>query len=137
VNRLIRLSYGPFALGTLLPGEVEEVGPRVIREQMAEHIAPQNLPKGDRPLWKKPAAAAAGPRRGAVEIGRPGQAGRPGKPHRPARGAAAGGEAPKKKEYKAGWAKPKPKAAIAKTAGPKRRSGAARRTPRPGGPKRG
>lgn len=27
VNRLIRLSYGPFALGTLMPGEVEEVGP--------------------------------------------------------------------------------------------------------------
>ena len=65
VNRLIRLSYGPFALGTLMPGEVEEVGPRVIREQLAEHIAPQNLPKGDRPLWKKPAAIAAGPRRGA------------------------------------------------------------------------
>ena len=64
VNRLIRLSYGPFALATLRPGEVEEVGPRVIREQLAQHIAPQNLPKGDRPLWKAPAAPVAGPRRG-------------------------------------------------------------------------
>ena len=35
VNRLIRLSYGPFALGTLEVGEIEEVGPRVIREQLA------------------------------------------------------------------------------------------------------
>ena len=31
VNRLIRLAYGPFQLGTLGVGEVEEVGPRVIR----------------------------------------------------------------------------------------------------------
>jgi 23S rRNA pseudouridine2605 synthase len=134
VNRLIRLSYGPFALGTLLPGEVEEVGPRVIREQMAEHIAPQNLPKGDRPLWKKPAAPIAGPRRGAVEIDRPG------KPQRRPRKAPTG-EAPAKKEYKAGWAKPKPKAKIVK-AGPKRRSGAAHKTRAPktlgpgAGPKR-
>src|SRR6478672_8752991 len=52
VNRLIRLSYGPFALGTLLPGQVEEVGPRVIREQLSEHIDPRNLPKGDRPAWR-------------------------------------------------------------------------------------
>jgi 23S rRNA pseudouridine2605 synthase len=141
VNRLIRLSYGPFALGTLLPGEVEEVGPRVIREQMAEHIAPQNLPKGDRPLWKKPAAPIAGPRRGAVEIDRPGKpAGRGGKPQRRPRKAPTG-EAPAKKEYKAGWAKPKPKAKIVK-AGPKRRSGAAHKTRAPktlgpgAGPKR-
>ena len=38
VNRLIRLAYGPLALGTLGVGELEEVGPRVIREQFAEHI---------------------------------------------------------------------------------------------------
>src|SRR5690606_27669148 len=38
VNRLIRLAYGPFQLGTLATGDVEEVGPRVIREQLAEHI---------------------------------------------------------------------------------------------------
>ena len=132
VNRLIRLSYGPFALATLLPGEVEEVGPRVIREQLAQHIAPQSLPKGDRPLWKKPAKVAAGPRRGAVEIGRPGKAGRAAKPaHRSGGPAATAGEAPKKKEYKAGWAKPKPRPVIAKSGGPKRRSGA-----KPGGPKR-
>jgi 23S rRNA pseudouridine2605 synthase len=48
VNRLIRLAYGPFLLGTLESGAVEEVGPRVIREQLAEFIAPENLPTGDK-----------------------------------------------------------------------------------------
>ncbi|WP_443748007.1 pseudouridine synthase [Asticcacaulis solisilvae] len=44
VNRLIRLAYGPFLLGNLESGEVEEVGPRVIREQLAHLIDPRNLP---------------------------------------------------------------------------------------------
>jgi 23S rRNA pseudouridine2605 synthase len=47
VNRLIRLAYGPFQLGTLPIGSVEEVGPRVIREMLAEHIRPENLPTGN------------------------------------------------------------------------------------------
>ena len=34
VNRLIRVSYGPFRLGDLSPGEVEEVKPRVVRDQL-------------------------------------------------------------------------------------------------------
>ena len=34
VNRLIRVSYGPFQLGTLKPGAVEELKPRVVREQL-------------------------------------------------------------------------------------------------------
>ena len=140
VNRLIRLSYGPFVLGTLAPGEVEEVGPRVIREQLAQHIAPQNLPKGDRPLWKKPATPPSGPRRGAVELDRAGKPGRAGKEGRRAR--APSGEAPAKKEYKPGWAKPKPRPVIAKTGGAKagsakRRPGAARKPSHPVGPKRG
>jgi 23S rRNA pseudouridine2605 synthase len=104
VNRLIRLSYGPFALGTLLPGQVEEVGPRVIREQLAEHIAPGSLPKGDRPAWRMPAKMAA-----AMAAGRRAPAERRANP--------AAGETPQKKVYKAGWAKPKPKTAAAKAAG--------------------
>ncbi|MFN4091757.1 MAG: pseudouridine synthase [Brevundimonas sp.] len=47
VNRLIRLAYGPFQLGTLPVGSVEEVGPRVIREMLSEHIRPENLPTGN------------------------------------------------------------------------------------------
>lgn len=44
VNRLIRLAYGPFQLGNLEPGDVEEVGPRVIRELLSGLIDPRNLP---------------------------------------------------------------------------------------------
>lgn len=47
VNRLIRLAYGPFQLGTLPTGSVEEVGPRVIREMLGQHIRPENLPEGN------------------------------------------------------------------------------------------
>ncbi|WRH61995.1 MAG: pseudouridine synthase [Fuscovulum sp.] len=34
VNRLIRISYGPFRLNELKPGEVEEVRPKVLRDQL-------------------------------------------------------------------------------------------------------
>ena len=34
VNRLIRISYGPFQLGTLRPGAVEEVSARVLADQL-------------------------------------------------------------------------------------------------------
>ena len=47
VNRLIRLAYGPFRLDVLPVGSVEEVGPRVIRELLAEYIRPENLPTGN------------------------------------------------------------------------------------------
>jgi len=94
VNRLIRLAYGPFALGTLPVGAAEEVGPRVLREQLAGVIAPESLPKGDKagglllPRGQSPPKYAdrAAPRK-----------------------AAPAAEAPKRKEYKAGWAKPKKK----------------------------
>ncbi|MGC1304951.1 MAG: pseudouridine synthase [Caulobacteraceae bacterium] len=90
VNRLVRLSYGPFALGTLALGSVEEVGPRVIREQLADHIAPENMPMGSR----TPAAIAAPGRR----------------PTAPGVAEGGTGARPEKKVYKPGWAKPgKPK----------------------------
>ena len=99
VNRLIRLAYGPFALGTLAAGAAEEVGPRVIRELLCEHIAPQNLPKGDRaalaPL--EPKAGGAGPGRRASNPNRP----------RPAPRAADVPAEAAKPVYKTGWAKPK------------------------------
>ncbi|MFO7854016.1 MAG: pseudouridine synthase, partial [Paracoccaceae bacterium] len=34
VSRLIRIGYGPFQLGDLTPGAVEEVRPKVLREQL-------------------------------------------------------------------------------------------------------
>jgi len=39
VNRLIRVSYGPFQLGELVDGEIEEVKTRVLREQLGERLA--------------------------------------------------------------------------------------------------
>lgn len=74
VNRLIRVSYGPFRLGALAEGEVEEVKPRVMAEQLgmpelveghAVKKAPGKAPKpagpkpGGKPL-RKPGAGAGG-----------------------------------------------------------------------------
>jgi len=39
VNRLIRISYGPFQLAELAEGAVEEVKTRVLREQLGDKIA--------------------------------------------------------------------------------------------------
>jgi 23S rRNA pseudouridine2605 synthase len=134
VNRLIRLSYGPFALGTLEAGEIEEVGPRVIREQLAEFIEAANLPKGDRPQFQRARTPTPGRRQrhapseaGAPATGRPPQ--RSGAAPARAGGAraavgrsqAAADEPSKKKAYKPGWARPKPKSA------PPRKPGAPKR----------
>ena len=43
VTRLIRVGYGPFRLGELKPGEVSEVKPRVVRDQLGLSELP--LPK--------------------------------------------------------------------------------------------
>jgi 23S rRNA pseudouridine2605 synthase len=39
VNRLIRVSFGPFQLGDLPEGAVEEVKTRVLREQLGDRVA--------------------------------------------------------------------------------------------------
>lgn len=54
VNRLIRVSYGPFRLNELKPGEVEEVRARVLRDQLGT-LMPDD-PDGARP--SRPAAPA-------------------------------------------------------------------------------
>jgi 23S rRNA pseudouridine2605 synthase len=38
VNRLIRVSFGPFQLGDLPAGEVTEIKTRMLREQLGEHL---------------------------------------------------------------------------------------------------
>ncbi len=43
VNRLIRVSYGPFQLGNLERAQVEEVRPRILRDQVGHLI---DIPKG-------------------------------------------------------------------------------------------
>jgi len=41
VNRLIRVSFGPFQLGELKDGEIEEVRSRVLRDQLGERVIAQ------------------------------------------------------------------------------------------------
>jgi 23S rRNA pseudouridine2605 synthase len=45
VNRLIRVSYGPFQLGDLKQGDVEEVKSRVVRDQLGLGARPEPAPK--------------------------------------------------------------------------------------------
>lgn len=50
VNRLIRVSYGPFQLAELAEGQVDEVRTRVLREQLGEKIAALADADFNRPL---------------------------------------------------------------------------------------
>jgi len=50
VNRLLRISYGPFQLAELAEGAVEEVKTRVLREQLGEKIALLAGADFDRPI---------------------------------------------------------------------------------------
>jgi 23S rRNA pseudouridine2605 synthase len=47
VNRLIRTSFGPFVLGDLPRGAVEEVSPKVLREQLPGASKPVSPHKAD------------------------------------------------------------------------------------------
>jgi 23S rRNA pseudouridine2605 synthase len=70
VNRLIRISYGPFQLGDLQLGEVEEVRARVLREQLGLRPAARSG-AGD-------AKTAASPARGGAQDVRKGKDGKGG-----------------------------------------------------------
>lgn len=41
VSRLIRLSYGPFQLGNLKPGDIREVPPKAVKEQLPDRFRNQ------------------------------------------------------------------------------------------------
>jgi 23S rRNA pseudouridine2605 synthase len=56
VNRLIRISYGPFRLGELEPGQVEEIKARVLRDQLGLTEAPEDAKPA------KPPTKPRGPR---------------------------------------------------------------------------
>jgi len=63
VSRLIRVSYGPFQLGTLEEGAADEVAGKVLREQMGEGkpvLKPkaENKPAGEREKEQRVAARA-------------------------------------------------------------------------------
>ena len=65
VNRLIRVSYGPFQLGELAEGQVEEVKTRVLREQLGEKIAALAGADFNRPMPGEPHAATGNEEGGA------------------------------------------------------------------------
>jgi 23S rRNA pseudouridine2605 synthase len=69
VNRLLRVAYGPFQLGSMKRGEIKEVPPKVLAEQLgvgqpaqkvgtAKAKPPKNARKPDKP--RKPGSAKPG-----------------------------------------------------------------------------
>ncbi|WP_414898317.1 pseudouridine synthase [Rhodovulum sp. YEN HP10] len=66
VNRLIRISYGPFQLGDLKPGEVEELRGRVLRDQLGLAAPEGEATAKPKPLRRKgrPPVEASGPKPG-------------------------------------------------------------------------
>lgn len=82
VNRLLRLSYGPFQLGSLKLGEVEELRPKVVRDQLG--LEPEDMEEAPaaRPTRGRPGAkpgqkpgARPGSQTGGKTFGKP--AGKP------------------------------------------------------------
>ncbi len=71
VNRLIRISFGPFRLGTLKQGEIDEVKPKVLRDQLGLEAAVAGHAEAKPARSKRPVKPG----------GRPGQ-----RPQRPPRG---------------------------------------------------
>lgn len=112
VNRLIRLAYGPFQLGTLPVGSVEEVGPRVIREMLAQYIRPENLPTGN--TVETPAPIPGRRTSAPIVKGRSGSAmsdpsRKPSRVRAAEAAASEGGDTGRRAPKKDGWAKARPK----------------------------
>src|SRR5271156_5622518 len=61
VNRLIRVSFGPFELGDLAEGEAAEVRTRVLRDQLGVKLAKEAQADFDAPLIAREAPAPAEP----------------------------------------------------------------------------
>ncbi|MBD8892973.1 pseudouridine synthase [Roseibium litorale] len=73
VNRLIRLSFGPFQLMELEEGEVREIRGRVLRDQLGESLAEEAGADFDAPLYHQPQAEEAKPQKAAGRGGERGQ----------------------------------------------------------------
>ncbi|SEN14032.1 23S rRNA pseudouridine2605 synthase [Gemmobacter aquatilis] len=129
VNRLIRVSYGPFRLGDLAEGEVQEVKGRVLRDQLGfdpdGDEAPEPRKAGAKPGRTRgprggggagaeaPRGAAAGPRRVAKPVADEGAA----RPARAGIGAVRRGAKPAGEAEGAGPARARPAKAGAARAG--------------------
>ena len=62
VNRLIRVSYGPFQLGEVPEGEVEEIRSRVLREQLGDKIIDKSGAQFDVPQKSSTGEGDSAPR---------------------------------------------------------------------------
>lgn len=62
VNRLIRVAYGPFQLGQLKVGEVEELRPRALKDQLGLDISVASNPKSQEKRGLKPRPRGADPK---------------------------------------------------------------------------
>ncbi|UPH69913.1 rRNA pseudouridine synthase [Abyssibius alkaniclasticus] len=83
VNRLIRLSYGPFQLGELARGAVEEIRPKILRDQLGVERMPE-------PELRAQAASRAEAQKGPRSRARP--ANQSGASLRPKDGRPKGGK---------------------------------------------
>jgi 23S rRNA pseudouridine2605 synthase len=88
VNRLIRLSYGPFQLGEMADGTVDEVRPRVLADQLGSALAEEanvdfegptldHAPPPEREFSERPKRGAAPPRGERPERGAKPERGEP------------------------------------------------------------
>ncbi|TAL82281.1 MAG: rRNA pseudouridine synthase [Beijerinckiaceae bacterium] len=94
VNRLIRISFGPFQLGELGEGRIEEVRTRVLRDQLGAALAKEAGVDFDAPVEvadKEQPAAIRGPRPG------PGPGARPHKNDDARRSSSKAGSGPRPK----------------------------------------
>lgn len=113
VNRLIRTGYGPFRLGDLAPGAVEEIKAKVLRDQLGLDVAggPVDLPEPARtaptrhrsaPTDQEPPARGKAPRasrppgEGSGERSAPRGPDRTAEGQRPRPAAFASGKAPRR-----------------------------------------
>ncbi|WP_420411977.1 pseudouridine synthase [Roseibium sp.] len=76
VNRLIRLSYGPFQLMDLADGDVREIRGRVLRDQLGETLAEEAGADFDAPIFHMPKQEPEKKRTGSKSGGRDSGAGR-------------------------------------------------------------
>jgi 23S rRNA pseudouridine2605 synthase len=147
VNRLIRISYGPFQLGDLEEGEVREVRGRVLRDQLGERLAIAAGADFDAPIRtaakpedeeeapkRKPRAGARGPEReGAPGKRPPVKADKEPAPKRKPRAAARGpereGATGKRPSFKAGKEPAPKREPRAGARGPEREGAPSKRPP--------
>ena len=72
VNRLIRVSYGPFRLGDLEPGQVEEIKNKVLRGQLGDGPKDDSDEKPARKVTRNAAPKPAAPKPAAKPALKPG-----------------------------------------------------------------